>query len=148
LKKQAEEPVLFLDETNHGPSVADPLRAQGYEVVCLNEEFPLGTKDEDWIPHVARRGWVILTRDRAQDINDLELLLLYRYAAKRYLIAGAAALTGRKIAERIISHYYKIVNTHTNQPAPFVYSIFEDRMTLSLSKRKMRDRLRKAGLNP
>lgn len=135
-----------MDETNHGPSVAEPLRSQGFHVVCFNEVFALGTKDEVWIPSVADRGWVILTRDRAQDVNDLELLLLYRHDAKRYLIAGRA-LKGREIAERIILHYRRIVNTYATQEAPFVYSIHADRVTLTLTKKKMWARIRKAGID-
>lgn len=94
---------------------------------------------------MADRGWAILTRDRMQEVNAIELTLLYRFGAKRYLIAGAA-LTGQQIADRIIRYHDKIAKTHARQPAPFVYSIFNDRLALTLSSRKMRDRVKKLGM--
>ncbi len=141
MNKQAETPVLFLDETNSGPSIAQPLRDAGFEVVCIQDVFPLGTNDEDWIGYVADKGWIILTKDRAQDMNDLELLLLYKHSAKKYLITGKN-LKGSEIAERIISHYDKTVRTFNSQPAPFVYSIREEKVLLTLSKAKMKKRLK------
>lgn len=144
MKRQTEKPVLFLDETNHGPSISEPLRNEGLKIVCINDVFPPGTKDEVWIPHAAENGWAIITKDRAQDVNPLELYLQYRHAAKRYVISGRT-LRGRDIAERIISNYRKIENTFNSQAAPFIYTIRKDGLTLSISASQMKRRLKGMG---
>jgi len=140
LRRQAEEPVLFLDETNHGDKIYVPLKEHGIEVVRINDVFPRGTLDEEWIPYVAQKGWAIITKDRAQDMTPIELLLLYRNNAKRYLISGGK-LKGEEIAKRIISNYKRIRNTFNSQPAPFIFTIYKDRLKLTYSVRKMRDKL-------
>jgi hypothetical protein len=144
LKKHTEKPVLFLDESNHGPSISQPLRDSGCEVVCINEVFGSGVKDEIWIPYVADKGWAIITKDRAQQVSTIELMLLYMHSAKRYLISGQN-LKGSDIADRIISNYKKIENTFNSQPAPFIYSIRKDGLSLSFSAKKMKARLKKMG---
>lgn len=114
------------------------------EVVCFNEVFPLGTSDQDWIPHVAAKGWAIITKDRAQDVNPIELLLLWRHGAKRYVISERG-LKGPEIAERIIANRRKIENTFHSQPAPFIYTIGKRGLSLFLSRTRMKRRLKGFG---
>jgi hypothetical protein len=38
----------------------------------LLEHFPHATRDEDWLPEVGRRGWVVLTKDARIRSNALE----------------------------------------------------------------------------
>lgn len=40
------------------------LRAEGYTVHKLTERFESGTPDEEWLPVVGRKGWVLVTKDK------------------------------------------------------------------------------------
>ena len=54
---------FFLDETNDTKFVVEALRARGIKIKRASEYFPSGTLDKDWLPQVAKNGWLILTRD-------------------------------------------------------------------------------------
>lgn len=46
------------------PKYAEVLTSLGENITHLREVFDPSAKDEDWIPEVARRGWVAVSFDR------------------------------------------------------------------------------------
>jgi len=70
-------PVFYVDRCL-GKTVARELRAAGAVVEIHDDHFPQAVADADWIPHVAARGWVILTKDknirRARGERDVVVL--------------------------------------------------------------------------
>jgi hypothetical protein len=54
--------TFFLDNMLP-PALAPVLRTLEYDVVHLREHFPADTKDEQWLPEVGKRRWLILTVD-------------------------------------------------------------------------------------
>jgi hypothetical protein len=70
--QQRETLVFFIDHSLGTRAVANALREAGARVEVLEDHFPQDTDDEVWI-QVARRGWVILTKDVAIRKRSLEL---------------------------------------------------------------------------
>jgi predicted nuclease of predicted toxin-antitoxin system len=58
-----DRPTFFTDR-NLGKLVPAALSAAGARVETHDENFSDDMKDEDWIPIVANRNWVILTKDK------------------------------------------------------------------------------------
>ena len=58
-----ERPTLFLDRSLGRVVVADALRAQGAAVEIHGDHFRHDTADEVWLTEIARRGWIVLTKD-------------------------------------------------------------------------------------
>lgn len=56
--------TLVFDECVGGRRAICRLRSLGWSVELLTDHFAPGTPDTSWIPEVAQRGWVIVTRDR------------------------------------------------------------------------------------
>ena len=46
------------------PVLAEGLRTFGEDVQHLRDSFPADTEDSVWIPEVAKRGWIVVTRDK------------------------------------------------------------------------------------
>lgn len=64
--------TFFLDHQIGRYQVAETLRAAGAKVEVHLDHFAGAMPDTDWIPEVARRGWVLITKDQHIRRNPLE----------------------------------------------------------------------------
>ena len=55
-------------------------------------------KDSEWIPEVARRGWLILTRDRHIQEHRLEIAAVRDHGARMVVLTGEDARSGCHLA--------------------------------------------------
>jgi hypothetical protein len=64
MPRPREPPVFFIDHCLGTEKVAERLRQQGVDArVMIEEGFREDAEDVAWLPVVASRGWVILTKD-------------------------------------------------------------------------------------
>ncbi|MDQ6950009.1 MAG: hypothetical protein M3256_28140 [Actinomycetota bacterium] len=78
--------------------------------------------DDVWIPEVARRGWLILTRDKAIDRRPGEKQAVLRHAAKLVTIASNEVLDNWRMLEIVMSQWRQIEGL-TDLPGPFIYTV-------------------------
>ncbi len=71
--------------------LAEALHQRGRLVYMHNQVFPDRTPDHVWIPYVADRGWIILTRDRRLRSRHLEWMALLRAKARVLWFKGDRA---------------------------------------------------------
>ncbi|HET7500678.1 MAG TPA: hypothetical protein VFK02_06725 [Kofleriaceae bacterium] len=57
--------IYYLDANLDGPDLVSRLRAAGMPCEPHRDHFAPDADDEVWIPVIASRGWVIITRDFA-----------------------------------------------------------------------------------
>ncbi|HVN34332.1 MAG TPA: hypothetical protein VMU96_03635 [Casimicrobiaceae bacterium] len=57
--------IYYLDANLDGPDLVTTLRGAGMSCEAHRDHFAQDAADEDWIPAVAAKGWVIVTRDFA-----------------------------------------------------------------------------------
>lgn len=81
--------------------LADALQQRGRLVHMHREVFPDGTPDRVWIPDVAARGWIIITRDRRLQNRHLEWMSFIRAKARVLWFKGDRA-SGLDITEGLI----------------------------------------------
>jgi len=62
--------------------LADALHQRGRLVHMHNEVFPDRTPDRIWIPDVAKRGWIIVTRDKRLQTRHIEWMAFLRARAR------------------------------------------------------------------
>jgi uncharacterized protein with PIN domain len=55
--------VFFLDRNLGTKQVAEALRQAGAIVEIHNDYFLPDANDEEWLPEVGKRGWIVLTKD-------------------------------------------------------------------------------------
>lgn len=60
---RADRWVLFFDR-DLGKAIPNAVRDAGYRIQTHDDNFPADTRDEDWLPEVARRGWIALSHNK------------------------------------------------------------------------------------
>lgn len=66
-----------------------------------DDHFDQAAPDEEWIPHVARQGWVILTKDRKIQHRLSERLAVQDSGARLFALVGRR-LGGEAMAATIL----------------------------------------------
>jgi hypothetical protein len=78
-------------------------------------------KDRIWIPEVARRGWLIITRDRHIQEHRLEIDEVKANSARMISLIGEDARSVFDQLEVVMCRWREIEN-HLDDPAPFIYA--------------------------
>jgi predicted nuclease of predicted toxin-antitoxin system len=89
------EPFTFLIDRCLGRlAVPDAIRAVlegGERVEHLDDHFPQNAKDDEWIPVVGQRGWIILTKDSNLRRNPLEIAAMKSAETAVFIFANGNA---------------------------------------------------------
>jgi len=70
--KLREPFTYFVDRSLGRKVLVTHLRAHGLQVEAHDDHFAADTTDAEWLGAVGRRGWVVLTKDKAIRRNTLE----------------------------------------------------------------------------
>ena len=84
--------------------------------------------DPDWIPEVARRGWLIITRDSKIITNRSEIRAVREYNAKMVALNQDDARTQWGQLEVLMTRWRDIENLVT-EPGPFIWRASRTAMT-------------------
>jgi len=76
--------------------------------------------DTDWIPVVAKEGWLIITRDRHIQRHRAEILAVKEYGAKMVALAGNDAMNRWQQLEVLFSRWRQI-EPLVERSGPFIY---------------------------
>jgi hypothetical protein len=135
--------IYWVDRCLGTNIVPSALRAIGVQVQTYDSLYPNDTRvpDHVWIPEVAQRGWVILTKDKRIRHAREEIDAL-RSAGARYVCLSSAQLTGSEQAECLVRHWKTIDSVVINKPAPLIVSVTRqnvqwlDELSWRVAKRK------------
>jgi hypothetical protein len=88
--------IYWVDRCLGSEIVPGALRAAGIEVRRYVDVYPDDPRVPDaiWIPEIARRGWIALTKDHEIHRNPVEIEALHR-AGARHVFLAARKLTVR-----------------------------------------------------
>jgi hypothetical protein len=75
--------TFFLDRALRSYSLRDALVALGARVEMHRDYFPDNADDVDWLPVVAREGWIILSKDQ---FNWLERQAIMNAGGRAFLL--------------------------------------------------------------
>ena len=139
-RKRPEPPTFFLDECIDCDSIAQVLEDAGVPVERHRDHYEPGALDVDWIGPVSTSEWVILTADRRQRINQLELEAIVTAKARQFVIRGKD-LSGQEMASRVGKHVKRMSNIAHSEPAPFVAHVTKERVKVMAKARALRKRL-------
>lgn len=81
-------PFYFVDRALGSVLVPTGLAEAGFEVRPHDEFFPEDAKDVDWLPEVAERGWLILTKDSHIKTRLSERLVAEAAGAKIFVLVS------------------------------------------------------------
>ncbi|HUN89908.1 MAG TPA: hypothetical protein VMU28_14005 [Terriglobales bacterium] len=115
--------VLYLDENlNRCKPILAALETHHVRYELHEAHFPRGTDDDEWLPFVAQRFWIVLTKDKRNRYNELERKAVQRFAVKEFYFASGN-FNGHEMAAALISAISKMKQICSTEEPPFVGSI-------------------------
>jgi hypothetical protein len=98
------------------------LRAAGAEVEVHLDHFPGDMPDVEWIPEVARRGWVLITKDQNIRRNPLEREA-YRAAQLRGFVATGRDMNAKELGELLVRCLPGMARRTAGRRGPSLFAI-------------------------
>jgi hypothetical protein len=80
-----------------------------------------GAKDPAWIPEVARRGWLIITRDSRIQSHRAEVSAVRDNGARMIALSGDEARSTWHQLEIVMQRWRRLEEL-LDQPGPFIYT--------------------------
>jgi len=114
--------VLFLDECLGTTDVPEALRLQSLRVEVFLEHFKSGTPDQDWLPIVGGKSWVVLTKDKMIRKREAEMAALSDGGVAAFVLT-AGDMTGSQIASAFCAAIPRIQKLVRDRLPPFVAAV-------------------------
>lgn len=114
--------TFFLDHQIGRYQVAAALRAAGAKVEVHLDHFSGNTPDSDWIPEVASRGWVLITKDQHIHRNPLERAA-YESARLRGFVVTGKDMNAKELSDLLVACLHGIVRRCANRTGPLLFTI-------------------------
>jgi len=114
--------TFFLDRALESYLLRDALKALGARVQMHRDHFREDAEDVDWLPVIARREWVTLSKDQ---YNWLERRAIKNAKGRAFLLVRGE-LSGREQASIICKALPKMLRILDLTPRPFIAKIYRD----------------------
>lgn len=135
--RRPPEPTFFADENLGRIKFPQPLRDAGVHLEIHLDHFPQGSPDEEWLPEVGRRGWVLLTLDTRLRYNRLEQNAIIENGVAAFVLVGGD--THEDKAAVFLAARRRIHSFLDRHPPPFIAKVYRHaRVALWLTKPKKR----------
>jgi hypothetical protein len=96
------EPFTWFIDRSLGRRIVADLRVAGFQVEEHATHFEDDAPDVDWLGEAGRRGWVVLTKDKAVRRNALELTAI-RVSGVACFSLGHGSLKAEQMAQAFIA---------------------------------------------
>src|SRR5216684_212517 len=107
-QEQLKRITFFLERSLGGKAILEALRNADLQVEPHSKWFRHNTPDQDWLPIVGEKKWIVLMRDKAIGKRYLELNALLRSKVKAFVLV-TGELSEQVSAEIIKKAVPKIV---------------------------------------
>lgn len=114
--------TFFLDHQIGRYQVAEAMRSAGALVEVHLDHFRGDAPDVDWIPEVARRNWVLITKDQNIRRNPLERTAYIASNLRGFVLTGKD-MNAREMGELLIRCLSGMVRRTAGRPGPILFTI-------------------------
>jgi hypothetical protein len=115
--------VTFFTDRDLGAQIFPRiLREAGIQVEPHDAHFTSTSKDEEWIPEVAARGWYILTHNERIRYVTVEREAVLKCGVGMFVLVGKA--TTRELAHNFVNTYNQVIAFAETHPRPFIARIY------------------------
>jgi hypothetical protein len=114
--------TFFLDHQIGRYQVAEALRSAGAKVAVHLDHFPGNMPDVEWIPEVARRDWVLITKDQNIRRNPLERRA-YELSGLRGFVVTGKDMTGGELAVLLVQCLHGMARRVSGRRGPLLFTI-------------------------
>jgi hypothetical protein len=115
----------FFFDNNLSPVLVQALQVLGEDVQHLRDTFPPDTPDAVWIPDVARRGWILVTRDKRIRKRPLEVHALAHAKLSAFIFMQKRDPDRWGWVELVVRRWTEMKDRATTERRPFVVGIPE-----------------------
>jgi PIN like domain len=118
------EIVFFLDQNLSGRAIPQSIvrASNGCPVEIFINHFEKDTEDVDWLPEIARRKWILLTKDRRITQRPLERQAIINSNGRAFILTSPS-MSGDVIIALLKMAMPHVLNTIRRTPAPFIFGI-------------------------
>jgi len=118
---QLDDFILYLDENlDNCQPILEALIVHNIQYRRHRDSFPRGTADEIWLPFVADRGWIVLTKDKRNRYNEIERDAVRRHRVREFYF-GSGNFSGADMAEALLAAVPQMKNLSRFHSAPFCW---------------------------
>jgi len=119
---------FYVDESAAGLGLA--LAAARKDTIHVGHrlipECPRGALDTDWIPAVAKRGLIVIARDKKLRTKPVEIMTLWDQGLRVFNIGGKKDLSTWDWMVRVVRHWPQMEKIVTDRPTgPWIYMLNE-----------------------
>ena len=118
-QKLPDPPTFFLDRNLGKYFIANALRQAGALVQVHDNHFSSNARDDEWLPKVGDKGWVVLTSDKRIRHRALELKALMD-AKVRVFVLASGNLQGQEMAEVFVAALPAMKKFLEKHKGPFI----------------------------
>jgi predicted nuclease of predicted toxin-antitoxin system len=126
--------TFFLDRALQSYALQDALKEMGARVEMHRDYFAEDAADVEWLPEVAERGWIILSKDQ---FNWLERQAILNANGRAFLLIQGS-LPGEEQVSIICGAMRRILRILKSTPAPFLARIHRTRRVVIIPKKFQR----------
>ena len=117
--------ILFFDRstgTNIPRALREYLKPLGLQVEYHDLHFDADAPDDDWLPIVGERGWIVIGQDHHYHLNSPEVEAISQYSIGAFYLWGATE-SKWEVMCCFARGYTNILNEATVTPKPFIYRV-------------------------
>ena len=122
---EAKQTVFFIDRCLGSVRLVTALREAGITIEIHDDHFPQSAQDEDWLPEVGRRGWVVLTKD-ARIGKRLPERLAVASANIRMFVLASQNLSGQDMIDSFQEAFPKMQQFARDRLSPFIAKVYKN----------------------
>lgn len=120
---------FFLDRGLGSVVVPNTLRKHGWQLTTMDERYGFAHSqritDVEWISEAARRGEIMLCKDKAIARSPAEAMAVYLNDARVFALAHAS-VTGPEMADLFLNAEGGIIRMASRAKGPYVVSVSRD----------------------
>ncbi|MEO0348797.1 MAG: hypothetical protein AAF282_01965 [Cyanobacteria bacterium P01_A01_bin.15] len=116
--------VFFIDRCLGSVRLAKAFRASGITIEIHDDHFSQDAKDEDWLPEVGKRGWIVLTKDSRIAKRTSERLAVANANIRMFVLASQN-LPGPDMIEVFLKAFMKMQAFSREHPSPFIAKVYK-----------------------
>lgn len=120
-----KQTVFFIDRCLGSVRLVNALRKSGITIEVHDDHFPQSAQDEDWLPEVGQRGWIVLTKD-ARIGNRLPERLAVASANIRMFVLASQNLSGQDMINSFREALPKMQQFAHDRPSPFIAKVYKN----------------------